>query len=164
MELEPLARGKRWILKPCSLDDMEAVKDSFSLLINLLEEKDFEPSRMWNTGEKSGSPGITVPAHSAHSLVMVWYQDCAVVCCSHTVTAECSFVKINILWIRYTTISSKVVYTTEIGSSSLFTTISAHCMLLSCIAIILYGRFYTHKNIIVCKEGILLLPCFLKSN
>ncbi|XP_064498774.1 ADP-ribosylation factor-like protein 15 isoform X4 [Pseudopipra pipra] len=45
-ELEPLARGKRWILKPCSLDDMEAVKDSFSLLINLLEERDFEPSRM----------------------------------------------------------------------------------------------------------------------
>uniref|UniRef100_A0A803XRL9 Uncharacterized protein n=5 Tax=Neognathae TaxID=8825 RepID=A0A803XRL9_MELGA len=25
---------------------MEAVKDSFSLLINLLEERDFEPSRM----------------------------------------------------------------------------------------------------------------------
>ncbi|KAM6035916.1 ADP-ribosylation factor-like protein 15 isoform 2-T2 [Theristicus caerulescens] len=45
-ELEPLARGKRWILKPCSLDDMEAVKDSFSLLINLLEERDFEPARM----------------------------------------------------------------------------------------------------------------------
>ncbi|XP_027491164.1 ADP-ribosylation factor-like protein 15 isoform X3 [Corapipo altera] len=45
-ELEPLARGKRWILKPCSLDDMDAVKDSFSLLINLLEERDFEPSRM----------------------------------------------------------------------------------------------------------------------
>ncbi|XP_075788586.1 ADP-ribosylation factor-like protein 15 isoform X2 [Pelodiscus sinensis] len=45
-ELEPLARGKRWILKPCSLDDMEAVKDSFTLLINLLEERDLEPSRM----------------------------------------------------------------------------------------------------------------------
>ncbi|XP_060136286.1 ADP-ribosylation factor-like protein 15 isoform X3 [Zootoca vivipara] len=46
LELEPLARGKRWILKPCSLDDMEAVKDSFSLLINLLEDRDLEPSRM----------------------------------------------------------------------------------------------------------------------
>ncbi|XP_069631319.1 ADP-ribosylation factor-like protein 15 isoform X2 [Haliaeetus albicilla] len=45
-ELEPLAHGKRWILKPCSLDDMEAVKDSFSILINLLEERDFEPSGM----------------------------------------------------------------------------------------------------------------------
>nr|XP_048707786.1 ADP-ribosylation factor-like protein 15 isoform X5 [Caretta caretta] len=45
-ELEPLARGKRWILKPCSLDDMEAVKDSFTLLINLLEERELEPSRM----------------------------------------------------------------------------------------------------------------------
>ncbi|XP_078240562.1 ADP-ribosylation factor-like protein 15 isoform X1 [Pogona vitticeps] len=46
LELEPLARGKRWILKPCSLDDMEAVKDSFGLLINLLEDRDLEPSRM----------------------------------------------------------------------------------------------------------------------
>ncbi|XP_074058621.1 ADP-ribosylation factor-like protein 15 isoform X6 [Macrotis lagotis] len=45
-ELEPLARGKRWILQPCSLDDMDAVKDSFSQLINLLEEKDPEPVRM----------------------------------------------------------------------------------------------------------------------
>ncbi|KAI6058348.1 ADP-ribosylation factor-like protein 15 [Aix galericulata] len=53
-ELEPLARGKRWILKPCSLDDMEAVKDSFSLLINLLEERDFEPSRI---GRKEGMEG-----------------------------------------------------------------------------------------------------------
>lgn len=129
-ELEPLARGKRWILKPCSLDDMEAVKDSFSLLINLLEERDFEPSRMWKTRGKSGSPGITVPVHSAHRLLTVWYQDCAVM---FMPSAECLFLKINILWIRYMTISSKVVYTTEIGSSSLFTTSSAqHCMLLSC--------------------------------
>uniref|UniRef100_A0A9L0IPE7 ADP-ribosylation factor-like protein 15 n=1 Tax=Equus asinus TaxID=9793 RepID=A0A9L0IPE7_EQUAS len=45
-ELEPLARGKRWILQPCSLDDMEALKDSFSQLINLLEEKDHEAVRM----------------------------------------------------------------------------------------------------------------------
>lgn len=134
---------------------MEAVKDSFSLLINLLEEKDFEPSRMWNPREKSDSPGITVPEHSAHSLIMVWYQEMAVISCSYRVSAECPFVKINTLWIRYTTISSKVVYTTEIGSSSLFTTISAHSMLLSCIAIILVRKFYTHKNKIVCKGGIL---------
>ncbi|XP_034296756.1 ADP-ribosylation factor-like protein 15 isoform X2 [Pantherophis guttatus] len=46
LELEPLARGKRWILKPCSLDDMESVKDSFGFLINLLEDRDLEPSRM----------------------------------------------------------------------------------------------------------------------
>ncbi|CAI9156381.1 unnamed protein product [Rangifer tarandus platyrhynchus] len=45
-ELEPLARGKRWILQPCSLDDMEALKDSFSQLISLLEEKDHEAVRM----------------------------------------------------------------------------------------------------------------------
>nr|XP_020852642.1 ADP-ribosylation factor-like protein 15 isoform X2 [Phascolarctos cinereus] len=45
-ELEPLARGKRWILQPCSLDNMNAVKDSFAQLINLLEEKDPEPVRM----------------------------------------------------------------------------------------------------------------------
>ncbi|XP_070955034.1 ADP-ribosylation factor-like protein 15 isoform X1 [Macaca nemestrina] len=45
-ELEPLARGKRWILQPCSLDDMDALKDSFSQLINLLEEKDHEAIRM----------------------------------------------------------------------------------------------------------------------
>nr|XP_056704565.1 ADP-ribosylation factor-like protein 15 isoform X3 [Euleptes europaea] len=46
LELEPLARGKRWILKPCSLDDMEAVKDSFGLLINLLEDRDLEPAQI----------------------------------------------------------------------------------------------------------------------
>ncbi|XP_042638326.1 ADP-ribosylation factor-like protein 15 [Orycteropus afer afer] len=45
-ELEPLARGKRWILQPCSLDDMDTLKDSFSQLINLLEEKDHEAVRM----------------------------------------------------------------------------------------------------------------------
>ncbi|XP_051709737.1 ADP-ribosylation factor-like protein 15 isoform X3 [Oryctolagus cuniculus] len=45
-ELEPLARGKRWILQPCSLDDVEALKDSFSQLINLLEDKDHEALRM----------------------------------------------------------------------------------------------------------------------
>lgn len=45
-ELEPLARGKRWILQPCSLDDVDTLKDSFSQLINLLEEKDHEAVRM----------------------------------------------------------------------------------------------------------------------
>ncbi|XP_075711035.1 ADP-ribosylation factor-like protein 15 isoform X4 [Rhinoderma darwinii] len=42
-ELEPLARGKRWILQPTSLDNIEAVKDSFSMLINLLDERELEP-------------------------------------------------------------------------------------------------------------------------
>nr|XP_044994976.1 ADP-ribosylation factor-like protein 15 isoform X2 [Jaculus jaculus] len=45
-ELEPLARGKRWILQPCSLDDPDALKDSFSQLISVLEEKDHEAMRM----------------------------------------------------------------------------------------------------------------------
>ncbi|XP_051028366.1 ADP-ribosylation factor-like protein 15 isoform X1 [Acomys russatus] len=45
-ELEPLARGKRWILQPCSLDDTDALKDSFSQLISLLEEKGHEAMRM----------------------------------------------------------------------------------------------------------------------
>lgn len=141
---------------------MEAVKDSFSLLINLLEERDFEPSRMWNAREKSGSPGITVPVHSAHSLIMVWHQGNAVICCSYIVSAECPFIKINTLWTRYMTISSKVVYTTEIGSSSLFTTSSAQCLLLSCIAIIFDRKFCTHKDNIVYKWGILPSTYFLK--
>uniref|UniRef100_A0A8C5VUE0 ADP-ribosylation factor-like protein 15 n=1 Tax=Microcebus murinus TaxID=30608 RepID=A0A8C5VUE0_MICMU len=38
-EFEPLAYGKRWILQPCSLDNMDALKDSFSQLIKVLEEK-----------------------------------------------------------------------------------------------------------------------------
>ncbi|XP_044537090.1 ADP-ribosylation factor-like protein 15 [Gracilinanus agilis] len=46
LELEPLARGKRWILQPCSLDDMDAVRASFTLLINSLEEKNLEVVRM----------------------------------------------------------------------------------------------------------------------
>ncbi|XP_036164901.1 ADP-ribosylation factor-like protein 15 isoform X4 [Myotis myotis] len=45
-ELEPLARGQRWILQPCSLGDVAALKDSFSRLIQLLEEKDQEAARM----------------------------------------------------------------------------------------------------------------------
>uniref|UniRef100_F6RW69 ADP-ribosylation factor-like protein 15 n=3 Tax=Monodelphis domestica TaxID=13616 RepID=F6RW69_MONDO len=46
LELEPLARGKRWILQPCSLDDMDAVRASFALLINSLEDKNLEVVRM----------------------------------------------------------------------------------------------------------------------
>ncbi|XP_077141284.1 ADP-ribosylation factor-like protein 15 isoform X1 [Ranitomeya variabilis] len=42
-ELEPLARGKRWILQSTSLDNIEAVKVSFSMLINLLDERELEP-------------------------------------------------------------------------------------------------------------------------
>ncbi|KAI1905204.1 hypothetical protein AGOR_G00013720 [Albula goreensis] len=45
-ELEPLARGKSWILEASSVDNMEAVRESFSQLISLLEEKDMEPARI----------------------------------------------------------------------------------------------------------------------
>ncbi|KAG7481371.1 hypothetical protein MATL_G00066000 [Megalops atlanticus] len=45
-ELEPLARGKRWILEGSTVDNMEAVKESFSQLIGLLEEKETEPGRI----------------------------------------------------------------------------------------------------------------------
>ena len=46
-ELEPLARGKRWILDGCSTDNMETVKESFCQFISLLEDKDTEPARIW---------------------------------------------------------------------------------------------------------------------
>ncbi|KAL1274887.1 hypothetical protein QQF64_027701 [Cirrhinus molitorella] len=39
-ELQPLARGKRWILAGSTTSNMEAVKESFSQLIRLLEEKE----------------------------------------------------------------------------------------------------------------------------
>ncbi|KAJ8405539.1 hypothetical protein AAFF_G00315190 [Aldrovandia affinis] len=42
-ELEPLARGKQWILEGSTVYNMEAVKESFSQLIGLLEEKEMEP-------------------------------------------------------------------------------------------------------------------------
>ncbi|KAL4617493.1 ADP-ribosylation factor-like protein 15 [Arapaima gigas] len=45
-ELEPLARGKSWILEASSVDNMDAVKESFSQLIKLLEEKDAESGRI----------------------------------------------------------------------------------------------------------------------
>lgn len=45
-ELEPLARGKRWILQPCSLDDMNGIKDSFNQFIGVLEDKDLEPGKI----------------------------------------------------------------------------------------------------------------------
>lgn len=73
LELEPLARGKRWILKPCSLDDMEAVKDSFGLLINLLEDRDLEPSRMWRKQE--WLLDSIVPVRLAFCWIMVWYWE-----------------------------------------------------------------------------------------
>lgn len=43
-ELEPLARGKRWILEGSSTDHMEAVKEVFGHFIGLLEDKDTEPA------------------------------------------------------------------------------------------------------------------------
>uniref|UniRef100_A0A8C5M2X3 ADP-ribosylation factor-like protein 15 n=1 Tax=Leptobrachium leishanense TaxID=445787 RepID=A0A8C5M2X3_9ANUR len=43
LELEPLARGKRWILQPTSLEDTESVRDSFTMLINLLDDRELEP-------------------------------------------------------------------------------------------------------------------------
>uniref|UniRef100_A0A3B3URY2 ADP-ribosylation factor-like protein 15 n=1 Tax=Poecilia latipinna TaxID=48699 RepID=A0A3B3URY2_9TELE len=45
-ELEPLARGKRWILEGCTVDNMESVKESFGQLIGLLEDKETEPARI----------------------------------------------------------------------------------------------------------------------
>ncbi|MGH0172775.1 UNVERIFIED_CONTAM: hypothetical protein FKN15_070816 [Acipenser sinensis] len=48
-ELEPLARGKRWILQPSSLENMEAVRESFIQLIGQLEEKDLCSRRRWRT-------------------------------------------------------------------------------------------------------------------
>uniref|UniRef100_A0AAX7U3G3 ADP-ribosylation factor-like protein 15 n=1 Tax=Astatotilapia calliptera TaxID=8154 RepID=A0AAX7U3G3_ASTCA len=45
-ELEPLARGKRWILEGSTTDSMEAVKESFGQFISLLEDKDTEPARI----------------------------------------------------------------------------------------------------------------------
>ncbi|KAG9261693.1 ADP-ribosylation factor-like protein 15 [Astyanax mexicanus] len=45
-ELEPLARGKRWILEGSSINNMEAVRESFSQLISLLEEKEPRPGRI----------------------------------------------------------------------------------------------------------------------
>ncbi|XP_062333820.1 ADP-ribosylation factor-like protein 15 [Osmerus eperlanus] len=45
-ELEPLARGKSWVLEGSSVDSMEAVRESFSQLIQLLEEKDQDPGRV----------------------------------------------------------------------------------------------------------------------
>lgn len=45
-ELEPLARGKRWILEGSTADDLEASKESFGQFIGLLEDKDTEPARI----------------------------------------------------------------------------------------------------------------------
>nr|XP_040051589.1 ADP-ribosylation factor-like protein 15a isoform X1 [Gasterosteus aculeatus aculeatus] len=45
-ELEPLARGKRWILEGSTSDHLEAVKESFAQFIGLLEDKDSEPARI----------------------------------------------------------------------------------------------------------------------
>ncbi|KAI5613085.1 ADP-ribosylation factor-like 15a, partial [Silurus asotus] len=45
-ELEPLARGKRWILEGSSINSMEAVRESFIRLIGLLEEKELQSVRI----------------------------------------------------------------------------------------------------------------------
>ncbi|KAK3550029.1 hypothetical protein QTP86_018652 [Hemibagrus guttatus] len=45
-ELEPLARGKSWLLEGSTVENMDAVKESFSQLIHLLEEKDLETGRI----------------------------------------------------------------------------------------------------------------------
>ncbi|XP_041957016.1 ADP-ribosylation factor-like protein 15a isoform X2 [Alosa sapidissima] len=45
-ELEPLARGKRWILAGSSTADVEDVRQSFIQLISLLEDRDAEPARI----------------------------------------------------------------------------------------------------------------------
>lgn len=45
-ELEPLARGKSWLLEGSTVENMDAVKESFSQLIHLLEEKDQETGKI----------------------------------------------------------------------------------------------------------------------
>ncbi|XP_065146426.1 ADP-ribosylation factor-like protein 15 isoform X1 [Paramisgurnus dabryanus] len=45
-ELEPLARGKSWILEGSTVENMDAVKESFIQLIHLLEDKDQETGRI----------------------------------------------------------------------------------------------------------------------
>ncbi|XP_042588214.1 ADP-ribosylation factor-like protein 15 isoform X1 [Cyprinus carpio] len=45
-ELEPLARGKSWILEGSTVDNMDAVKEIFGQLIHLLEEKEHETGRI----------------------------------------------------------------------------------------------------------------------
>ncbi|XP_056592267.1 ADP-ribosylation factor-like protein 15 isoform X3 [Triplophysa dalaica] len=45
-ELEPLARGKSWILEGSMVENMDAVKESFAQLIHLLEEKDQDIGRI----------------------------------------------------------------------------------------------------------------------
>lgn len=45
-ELEPLARGKSWVLEGSSVDSMEAMRESFIQLIYLLENKDQDPGRV----------------------------------------------------------------------------------------------------------------------
>ncbi|XP_076140629.1 ADP-ribosylation factor-like protein 15 isoform X1 [Alosa pseudoharengus] len=45
-ELEPLARGKSWVLEGSTVDNMDTVKDSFQQLIFLLEDKDQETGRI----------------------------------------------------------------------------------------------------------------------
>ena len=41
-----MARGKSWVLEGSSVDSMEAVRESFSQLIQLLEEKDQDSGRV----------------------------------------------------------------------------------------------------------------------
>ncbi|KAK1792408.1 hypothetical protein P4O66_012354 [Electrophorus voltai] len=45
-ELELLAKGKRWIMEGSTINDMEAVRQRFSLLISLLEDKALQPGRL----------------------------------------------------------------------------------------------------------------------
>ncbi|CAM9408498.1 ADP-ribosylation factor-like protein 15 isoform X1 [Lethenteron reissneri] len=39
LELEPLAKGKKWILHPCSFEDLEAVREGVCQFLQLLEEE-----------------------------------------------------------------------------------------------------------------------------
>ncbi|KAM6987156.1 ADP-ribosylation factor-like protein 15 isoform 2-T2 [Aplochiton taeniatus] len=45
-ELEPLARGKSWVLEGSTVDNIDAVKESFCQLIQLLEDKDQDNGRI----------------------------------------------------------------------------------------------------------------------
>ncbi|XP_051552189.1 ADP-ribosylation factor-like protein 15 [Myxocyprinus asiaticus] len=46
LELQPLGRGKRWILAGSTTNNMEALKESFSQLIRFLEEKEVQTNRI----------------------------------------------------------------------------------------------------------------------
>ncbi|CAG5924799.1 unnamed protein product [Menidia menidia] len=61
-ELEPLARGKRWILEGCSTDNMEAVKESF--------ETGRRSLKIWVAGDSSELTSLTLIVKTEESLLL----------------------------------------------------------------------------------------------